>query len=65
MSYPAVFMPQNITGEVVGGKITAILTEEKTAPKPCIPSQHLDATINNEAFLELPALPETSYRVTS
>jgi hypothetical protein len=55
-NYPAVFMSQNITAVVDGGKIT---------PKPCIPSQILDATINKEAFLELTALPQTSYSVTS
>ena len=49
-------MSQNITAVVDGGK---------TTPKPCISSQHLDAMINEEVFLDLPALPETSYSVTS
>ena len=60
LNNPAVFMSQNITAVVDGGKAFA------TVPaKPCIPSQLLDATINKEAFLELPALPQTSYSVTS
>ena len=52
-NYPAVFMSQNITAFTT---VTA---------KPCIPSQLFDATIKKEAFLELPALPQTSYSVTS
>ena len=56
LNNPAVFMSQNITAVVDGGK---------TTPKPCIPYQLLDAIINEEVFLELPALPETSYSVTS
>ena len=64
-NYPAVFMSQNITAVVVGGKATSTVALGKTTPKPCIPSQILDATINKEAFLELPALPQTSYSVTS
>ena len=67
-------MSQDITAVVYGGKTATIVTESKKAVtvtkglqnfKPCIPSQLLDATINEEAFLELPALPETSYSVTS
>ncbi len=74
-NYPAVFMSQNITAVVDGGKTTttnatatvatATVPQGKTTFKPCIPSQILDATINKEAFLELPALPQTSYSVTS
>jgi hypothetical protein len=56
LNYPAVFMSQNITAVVVGGNIT---------PKPCIPYQLLDAIINKEVFIELPALTEASYSVTS
>ena len=59
-NYPAVFISQNITAVVVGGKDITTVTA-----KPCIPSQLLDATRNKEAFLELPALPQTSYSVTS
>ena len=59
LNYPAVFMSQDITAVVYGGKIAAI------AFSPCITSQLLDAAINEEAFLELTALPETSYSVTS
>jgi hypothetical protein len=55
-NYPAVFMTQNITAVVEGGK---------TTPKTCISSYILDATINKEAVLELPALPQTSYSLTS
>ena len=65
LNYPAVFMSQNITAVVDGGKITSILKYDKTTPKPCIPTQLHDATMNKEAFLELPALPETSYSVTN
>ena len=65
LNYPAVFMSQNITAVVDGGKTPTIDTEDKTIPKPCIPSQLLDATINKEVFLELPPLPESSYSVTS
>ena len=61
-NYPAVFMSQNITAVVVGGKANNSVA---TTTKLCIPSQILDATINKEAFLELPALPQTSYSVTS
>ena len=64
-NYPAVFLSQDIAAVVHGGKTTAIVTEDKTTPKPCIPSQLLDATINKEVFLELPPLPESSYSVTS
>ena len=60
LNYPAVFMSQNITAVVDGGKAITTVTA-----KLCIPSQLLDATINKEAFLELPALPQTSYSVTS
>ena len=49
-------MSQNITAVVDGGK---------TTPKPCIPYQFLGAIINEQVFLELPALPETSYSVAS
>ena len=45
--------------------ITAIIDGGKTTYKPCIPSQYFDAIINEEFFLELPALPDTSYNVTS
>ena len=62
---PAVFITQNITAVVDGGKTAALVKEGKTTPKPCIPYQLLDAIINEEVFLELPALPETSYSVTS
>jgi hypothetical protein len=65
LNYPAVFMTQNITAVVDGGKTAAIVTEAETNPRPCIPSQILDTTINKEVFLELPVLPETSYSVTS
>ncbi len=56
LKYPAVFMSQNITAVVEGGK---------TTPKPCIPYQLLDAIINEEVFIELPALTEASYSVMS
>ena len=61
-NYPTVFMSQNITAVVNGGKANNSVA---TTTKLCIPSQILDATINKEAFLELPALPQTSYSVTS
>ena len=69
-NYPAVFMSQNITAVVDGGKATTTVATTtvpsgKTTHKPCIPSQILEAEINKEAFLELPALPQTSYSVTS
>jgi hypothetical protein len=56
---------QNITVTADGSKTAATVTEDKTTSKPCIPPQILGATINKEVFLELPALPETSYSVTS
>ena len=56
LSYPAVFMSQDITAVIYGGKTTY---------KPCIPSQYFAAIINEEVFIELPALPDTSYSVTS
>ena len=65
LNYPAVFMSQNITAVVDGGKPTTTDTEDKQTSKPCIPSQIPDTAINKEVFLELPALPETSYSVTS
>ena len=51
-------MSQDITAVVYGGKTATIVTESKKAVtvtkglqnfKPCIPSQLLDATINEEA----------------
>ena len=57
-------MSQNITAVVDRDKATTTAPKENI-PKPCVPSQVLDATINKEAFLELPALPQTSYSVTS
>ena len=65
LNYPAVFMSQNITAVVDGGKATTTDKEYKTTPKPCITFEILDTAINKEVFLELPALPETSYSVTS
>jgi hypothetical protein len=50
-NYPAVFMSQNITAIVDGGKITttnasATIPQGKTTFKPCIPSQIFEAEIN-------------------
>ena len=67
-------MLQDINTVVYGGKTAATVTEGKKVAtategietfQPCISSKFLDAAINEEAFLELPALPETSYSVSS
>ena len=58
-------MSQDIAAVVDRVKTATVFTEDKTTPKPCIQSSLLDAMINEQAFLELPALPESSYNVTS
>jgi hypothetical protein len=65
LNYPTVFMSQDIAAVVDRVKTAAVFTDDKTAPKPCIQFPLLDAMINEQAFLELPALPEFSYNVTS
>ena len=46
--------------------ITAVVVAATVTPKPkfCL-SQFLDAIINEDVFLELPALSQSSYKVTS
>ena len=65
LNYPTVFMSQDIAAVVDRIKTTTVFTEDKITPKQCIQSSLLDAMINEQAFLELPALPESSYNVTS
>ena len=58
-------MSQDIAAVVDRVKTTTVFTEDKITSKPCIQSSLLDAMINEQAVLELPALPESSYNVTS
>ncbi len=70
INYPTVTYSQNITAIVEGGKIPGAEVQSVPAlaqPKPLsIATMTLNATINKEAFLELPKLNASySYLVTS